>query len=176
MQIRRATSNDAAPIRSVYVSAFSEAENEIVASLAVDLLSATTTPETFALVAESEANIIGHIAFSPASDAHADGFLGYVLAPLAVHPKFQRQQVATRLIQMGIKQLSKLAVDIVFVYGDPKFYGRFGFQSDGALRYIPPYELQFPFGWLSKPLVDVDTFASSGKISCVKPLNRADIW
>lgn len=176
MQIRRATSDDTDRIRSLYVAAFPEGEGETVASLAADLLAEATTPETFSLVAESDAMIVGHIAFSPVSDAHADRFSGYILAPLAVSPNFQKQRIATRLIEQGIEQLLKLGVDIVFVYGDPGFYGRFEFQLGHAAEYIPPYELQFPFGWLARPLSDVDSFASSGNLSCVSSLRRADIW
>ena len=40
-----------------------------------------------------------------------------------------------------------MGVDILFVYGDPKYYSRFGFSADAAVRYIPPYRLQYPFGW-----------------------------
>jgi len=176
MKIRLATPSDSDRIRTMYLFAFPDGESETVASLAVDLLAETTAPETFSFVAESDAKIVGHVAFSPVSDAHADGFLGYILAPLAVDPSFQKRRIGTQLIEHGVAQLSKIAVDIVFVYGDPNFYGRFGFQPDGALKYVPPYELQFPFGWLSKPLADVDSFAPSGNLSCVSSLCRPDIW
>lgn len=122
--------------------------------MAIDLLAETTNPETISLVAESGAAIVGHVAFSPASDAHADRFLGYILAPLAVHPSFQKRRIGTRLIEQGTEQLGNLAVDIVFVYGDPGFYRRFGFRPDGALEYVPPYKLQYPFGW--EPCVQFD--------------------
>ena len=160
----------------MYISAFPEVEGETVASLAVDLLAETSTPETFSFVAESDKTIVGHVAFSPASNAHADSFLGYILSPLAVDPNFQKRRIATQLVEYGVAQLSRIAVDIAFVYGDPKFYGRFGFHPDGALEYTPPYELQFPSGWLSKPLADIDSFAPSGNLTCVSSLCRPDIW
>ena len=40
-----------------------------------------------------------------------------------------------------------MGVNVVFVYGDPKYYGKFGFSAEVASAYSPPYELQYPFGW-----------------------------
>lgn len=176
MQIRPAFPDDTDRLKALYVSAFPEGEGETVASLAADLLAEETVPETFSLVAETDAMIVGHISFSPVSDADADRFLGYILSPLAVHPSFQRRRVGTNLIEKGIERLSEFAVDIVFVYGDPQYYGRFGFRCDNALAYVPPYKLQFPLGWQSKTLADLDTFASSGNLTCVLSLRRSDIW
>jgi predicted N-acetyltransferase YhbS len=72
----------------------------------------------------------GHVSFSPVSDAQADQFLGYLLAPLAVPPDFQKRRIGTNLIEKGIQHLSEFDVDIVFGYGDPRYYRRFGFQPD----------------------------------------------
>ncbi|MEZ6130854.1 MAG: N-acetyltransferase [Planctomycetaceae bacterium] len=176
MYIRRSIAEDTDSVKALYVAAFPAEEGETVAELAAELLTEVSSPETFSLVAESDAMIVGHVAFSPVSDAGTDGFCGYILAPLAVHPTVQRQGIGTRLIEEGVRHLAELAVDLVFVYGDPEYYGRFGFQPDGALEYVPPYELQFPSGWLLKALADVGAFASSGRLTCVPSLQRPDIW
>jgi predicted N-acetyltransferase YhbS len=52
-------------VRRLYLSAFSDVEREAVAGLAVNLLAETTTPATFALVAETDDNLVGHVGFSP---------------------------------------------------------------------------------------------------------------
>ncbi len=176
MQIRPSSPEDIDRVKALYLAAFPEGEGETVASLAADLLAEATVPETFSLVAESDGMIAGHIAFSPVSVANANKFLGYILAPLVVHPTFQKRRIGTRLIEHGVQHLSELSADIVFVYGDPEYYGRFEFQAVSALQYIPPYELQFPFGWLAKLLVDADALVPSGMLTCVPSLQRADIW
>jgi putative acetyltransferase len=50
--IRLATSLDHEDVRKVYVRAFSDGEKQIVSTLAVNLLSEETSPETLSLVAE----------------------------------------------------------------------------------------------------------------------------
>jgi putative acetyltransferase len=64
MRIREATLSDGDAIRRTHLSAFDADEREIVAKLAVDLLSEGTTPPTIALVAEIGGDAIGHVAFS----------------------------------------------------------------------------------------------------------------
>lgn len=87
MQIRTATSRDRDDVRSVHWSAFPDSEREIFAKLAVDLLSQEATPQVISLVAETEGKVVGHVAFSPVTDATEQTFLVYILAPLAVRPK-----------------------------------------------------------------------------------------
>ena len=176
MHLRPATPDDTDRVKALYVSAFPKGEGETVSSLAADLLAEESIPETFSLVAETDAMIVGHVSFSPVSDALADEFQGYILTPLAVHPHFQKRRIGTNLIEKGIQRLSEYAVDIVFVYGDPQYYARFGFKPDSVPKYVPPYQLQFPLGWQFKPLSDVDAFASSGNLTCVPSLRRPDIW
>lgn len=176
MRIRPATLLDRDAVLDLYLAAFPEAERETVAAVAVDLLSESSTPESFALVAEADGAPVGHISFSPVSCGDADNFVGVVLAPLAVHPKFQKQGIGARLVEAGMQRLSELGVGIVFVYGDPSYYGRFGFDADIAARYVPPYPLQYPFGWQAKALTDVGRSPSSGKLTCVAALQDPQLW
>jgi len=176
MHIRLASPRDRDSVRSLHLSAFAEEERQEVATLAVNLLAEKTIPETFALVAEADNIVVGHIAFSPVSRVSTDNYQGYILAPLAVHPEFQKRRIGASLIKTGIEHLSRLDVDIVFVYGDPKYYGRFGFDADIAVEYAPPYQLQYPFGWQAKPMTDGKTFPSSGKLTCVQSLRDPQLW
>ncbi len=115
-----------------------------MAGLAVNLLAEKTTPETFALVAEVDEIVVGHISLSPVFCIDTDKFQGYILAPLAVHPQYQMQGIGANLIEAGIQHLLKINVDIIFVYGDPQYYARFGFDAGIASEYVPPYRLQYP--------------------------------
>lgn len=87
MQIRQAGVGDGVSVRDLHFSAFPEMERKAVAALAMNLLAERTTPETFALVAETDDTLVGHISFSPVARVNTNGFLGYILAPLAGESK-----------------------------------------------------------------------------------------
>jgi len=176
MHIRIATSLDQDSIYSVHWSAFGEDERDIVAKLAVNLLSEKTTPPTISLVAEAEDAIIGHVVFSPVAIENNTKFQGYILAPLGIKPEHQKHRIGSQLIEYGVQQLQKMDVDILFVYGDPKYYERFGFNTDIAGRYIPPYKLEYPFGWQGIALKEGSMKESSVKINCVASLCDPTLW
>jgi len=176
MHIRIATSLDRDDIHSVHWSAFAEGDREIVSKLAVNLLSEEATPQTISLVAETKGIVVGHAAFSPVTIDNNEGFQGYILAPIGVKPDYQKRRIGSKLIESGIQQLSKRSVDILFVYGDPKYYSKFGFSVDAAERYIPPYNLQYSFGWQGIALNECSTGKSSIRISCVTSLCDPALW
>lgn len=176
MHVRKATSLDRDAIREIYLSAFPDGEKELVLKVAIDLLSENRTPQTIALVAEIDGAIVGHTAFSPVKiDNNAD-LQGYILAPLAVMPAYQKQGIGTALIENGIQTLAKMDVNILFVYGDPEYYGRFGFRTENAEKFLPHYQLQYPFGWQA---IILDEFAienANSRITCVDSLNVPKLW
>ena len=176
MNIRAATSDDRDDIHNIYWSAFDAGERELVAKIAVDLLTGGEDFAIISLVAETSGIVVGHITFSPVSIDDDDNFKGYILAPLAVKPAYQRRRLGSKLIENGIQQLSRMGVDIVFVYGDPDYYSRFGFNADAAVRYLPPFKLQYPFGWQGLPLKEFGGGNSSVKIVCVESLNDPALW
>jgi putative acetyltransferase len=174
--IREATKLDRESIREVHSCAFSEDEKRIVAALAVNLLGEETTPETIALVAEIDGEVVGHIAFSPVTVDNNEKWKGYILAPLGVKPDYQKRRVGSKLIESGKMRLSEKGVNVLFVYGDPKYYGRFGFKADTASGYSPPYGLQYPFGWQAIALNADGSGGSAAKISCVASLRDPKLW
>ena len=125
MRIRVATNLDSEAIREVHSCAFSEAEKRKVATLATNLLAEETNPETVSLVAEADGAVVGHIAFSPVTIDNNKRWSGYILAPLGVKPEYQKRQIGSKLIESGIQRLSKKGATVVFVYGDPNYYGKF---------------------------------------------------
>ena len=176
LQIRQAGIRDCVAVQDLYLLAFPEEEREAVAALAVNLLADTSTPDTFALVAEADEAVVGQICFSPVGSSNADSLLGYLLAPLAVHPGFRSRGIGGSLIEAGIEHLSQLDADIVFVYGDPGYYGKFGFDAAIASVYAPPYPLQHPFGWQARQLKDSAALPAPGKLTCVQPLQDPQLW
>ena len=175
IHIRKATSLDRDAIREIYLSAFPDSEKELVLKLAIDLLSKKTTPHTISLVAEIDGVIAGHIAFSPVFLESTNAHFGYILAPLAVAPKYQNNKIGSSLVKSGLDAISKMGSFIVFVYGDPQYYSRFGFYTDLAEKFIPPYTLQLPEGWHALKLNSA-ILPEGGKIICVDSLNDPNLW
>ena len=176
MQIRTATRLDRDVIRTIHLAAFSAEERKIVSELAVNLLHEETTPPTFSLVAEVAGTIIGHVAFSPVKIHRDDALQGFILAPLAVEPTHQHQGVGSKLIEDGKQRLQAQGVQLLFVYGDPGYYGRFGFSADKATLYTPPYELHYPFGWQVLTLTQTASPQSPLTLSCVASLSDPQLW
>jgi len=176
MNIRIATSPDVDAIQAVHINAFPEAEGAPVAKLAGDLLEERTTPEILSLVAESGGEIVGHVAFSPVAITGSDELKGYILAPLAVKAASQNGGIGRALVEDGLRRLSDMGVNVVFVYGDPDYYRRFDFSADAALRYNAPYPLKYPFGWQAVVLTEPKPARSPVTISCVESLSDPGLW
>lgn len=173
---RRARLDDVDDIRRIYAAAFPESESERVARLAIELLEDDSLPVTFSWMAEKDDHLIAHIAFSPVGIKGNDQYRGYILAPLAVQPDYQRQGVGSLLINEGLRALNKAGVQFVFVYGDPDYYGRFGFRVEIAEVFRAPYELQYPFGWQAKFFGEVRLSQGVVDISCVTALCDPQLW
>ncbi|MBW1780244.1 MAG: N-acetyltransferase [Deltaproteobacteria bacterium] len=176
MNIRIATNQDRDDIQRVHLSAFPEDEREIVSKLAIDLLSEKTTPQTISIVAETNGTIVGNIAFSPVIIDNDENFQSYILAPLGVTPDYQKRHIGSKLIEYGMQQLSDMGVNVVFVYGDPKYYNRFGFSADAAHPYTTPYKLQYPFGWQAIVFKECDIEKPPRAITCVTSLCDPKLW
>lgn len=176
IRIREAKPLDRESVRQVHLSAFADGEKQMVAALAVNLLAEETSPPTFSLLAEVDGEAAGHVAFSPVTVENNPDRLGYILAPLGVRAEHQKRGIGSKLIERGIERLSEQGVHVVFVYGDPAYYGRFGFTADAARRFTPPYPLKYPFGWQAIALHETDPIDANTTITCVAPLRDEKLW
>ncbi len=175
MKIREAAIDDAESIKNVYLKAFDNSEALMVSDFVINLLNENHPVKIISLVAIENNEIVGHIAFSPVYLENTNEHFGYILAPLAVSPKFQKNKIGSSLIKYGLDTLSNIGPFIVFVYGDSQYYSRFGFKTDLAKNFIPPYTLQFPEGWHALKL-NSSVFPEGGKITCVDSLNDPSLW
>ena len=176
INIEIAGEQDSEVIREIYQTAFPEEESAMVAKLAVDLLAEKTIPEILSLVAREIETTLGHIAFSPVKVEYNESCKAFILAPLAVHPEHQQKKVGSRLIEFGIEKLEEAGGNIVFVYGDPEFYGKFGFHADTAGDFPAPFDLEYPFGWQALILKDWSDKTTPAATSCVSALSDPDLW
>lgn len=126
MQIRPETTADHDAIRQLVVTAFgSDAEGDLVERIRA---SPGYVPE-LALVAEIDGEIVGHVMISGATIRHRDGERPVVmLSPLAVEPGHQRQGVGAALVERVCSLADDRGEPLVVLEGDPRYYGRLGFE------------------------------------------------
>ena len=176
IQVRDAAASDRDAILALYLDAFGEDEGRRVAALALDLLDAQAGTGIFALAAEHDTTLVGHIAFSPVAASAGGDWRGALLAPLAVGRLLQQRGIGSALVEQGVARLVEMGIDVVFVYGDPAYYGRFGFDAVSATPFQPPYPLTYPFGWQARPLSTGRLPDSPVMLSCVPALRDPGLW
>jgi len=96
------------------------------------------TSGSFALVAEEDGRVIGHILFTPVTIEGPDtGVRAAGLGPMAVLPERQREGIGSRLAHAGLDACREAGYEAVVVLGHPFFYPRLGFTRADAygLRY-----------------------------------------
>ncbi|XDZ69650.1 GNAT family N-acetyltransferase [Alphaproteobacteria bacterium LSUCC0744] len=176
MDIRLAQETDLDSILKVIETAFSDEENKVIMNLVQELSREVTSPLIKLLVAEVDNQVIGYVSFSPIFLKSDPRISGYILAPLAVSPENQKQGVGSNLIKSGINMLTKDGVGVLLVYGDPAYYGRFGFKEEIGHSFLPPYTLQYPFGWTGMMLNGTVVPEEPIQFECVSALSKPDLW
>jgi putative acetyltransferase len=86
-------------------------------------------------VAEQDGNIAGHIVFSRGIIENLQGIKTPVVSfgPVSVLPELQKQGIGGALIKHTLDIARSMSYPAVCIYGDPRYYGRFGFRC--AERY-----------------------------------------
>ena len=136
----------------------------------------TTAPSIKSLVVELDNRLIGYVSYSQIFLKSGTSISGYILSPLAVSPEHQKQGVGSNLIKSGIEMLTKNGVDVLFVYGDPAYYGQFGFKEKIWRLFLPPYPLQYPFGWTDMMLNETVVPDIPINFECISALSKPDLW
>ena len=176
MILRYAEKTDFDSILKVIETAFSDEENKVIMNLVQELHQETTSPSIKSLVAEVDNQVIGYVSYSPIFLKSDTNITGYILAPLAVSPEHQKQGVGSNLINAGIDMLTEDSVGVLLVYGDPAYYGRFGFKEEIGQSFVPPYSLEYPFGWTGMMLSDTPVPEQPIKFECVSALSKSSLW
>ena len=176
MDIRLAQEIDLDSILKVIETAFSDEENKVIMNLVQELHQETTSPSIKSLVAEVDNQVIGYVSYSPIFLKSDSSISGYILAPLAVSPEHQKRGVGSNLISAGIDMLTKDGVGVLLVYGDPAYYGRFGFKEEIGQSFVPPYPLEYPFGWTGMMLNGTVVPEEPIRFDCVAALSKPELW
>ena len=82
-------------------------------------------------VAEVDGEIVGHIAYAKGFVECSGGENKDVIlfGPLSVLPKYQGKGIGTRLVRHSVEVAKSMGFTAILIYGDPKYYSRFGFVS-----------------------------------------------
>ena len=130
MYIRHEAVYDQPGIHEVHVLAF---HGPAEAKLVDDLRQSGDV--VISLVATDGDRILGHILLSKLRAP----MRALALAPVGVHPDFQRQGIGSALIHRGLERARADGWEAVFVLGDTAYYSRFGFSVEAAEGYISRY-------------------------------------
>jgi putative acetyltransferase len=133
--IREETPGDCEAIRNLNRLAFGGNEEAEL----VDRLRSTGFVVVSLIAIENE-EIMGHIVFSKVPIETDQGVIEAVsLAPMAVHPKYQRQGIGSALVRKGLDVCRERGKTIVVVLGHPQYYPRFGFSAELAKNLDSPF-------------------------------------
>jgi predicted N-acetyltransferase YhbS len=100
-------------------------------SLVDGLRHGATFDQELSLVAEVDGNIIGHVLFYPfESTIGGEPLQALSLAPIAVHPAFQKRGIGSNLIEEGHCRGVQRGYSFAFLLGHPSYYPRFGYQTE----------------------------------------------
>ena len=92
---------------------------------------------TLSLVAQDEARIVGHIAFSPVTIS--DGTQNWFgLGPVSVWPDLHHRGIGGALIKRGIADMREQGAKGIVLLGSNEYYPRFGFEHFAQLTYPGP--------------------------------------
>lgn len=127
--VREEQPGDIPAIRQIVTAAFGRTDE---ASLVDALREAGDA--VFSLVAVENDRVVGHVTLS----RMAAPIPALALAPISVLPERQRTGIGAGLVRDAIAR-SRPDWAAIFVLGDPRYYGRFGFDQRLAMDYQSPY-------------------------------------
>ncbi len=165
-------------IKQLFTQTFSDSEGQseglIIGNLTYDLMLNTHTHELYGFIAIENEHIIGSIFFSKLTFEH--NINAFLLAPVAVRTNYQGKGVGQKLINFGLNALKDNGVELIFTYGDPKFYSKVGFNLVSETLVKAPLKLTYPEGWLGQSLLNDTIETISGHSYCVEAFNKAEYW
>ena len=170
--------SDIEEIRQLFTRAFSDSEGQseglVIGRLVYDLITGTDVQDLYGFVATENEQIIGGIFFTRLTfESEVNAF---ILSPVAIHTNYHGKGIGQKLINFGIHHLKENGVELVFTYGDSRFYSKVGFSLISEKLVKAPLTLSYPEGWLGQSLVSDEIEPIAGGSHCVEALNKPEIW
>jgi putative acetyltransferase len=178
MNLLRYSPGDTEEIKQLFTRVFSDSEGQseglLIGNLAHDLMTGTSAEDLYGFVAVEDERIIGSIFFTRMT--FQSEVTAYILSPVAVQTKYHGKGIGQKLITFGIDHLKHDGVELVFTYGDPKFYSKVGFGLIAEKLVEAPFALTYPEGWLGQSLVSDEIEPIAGGSCCVDAFNNPEYW
>jgi len=133
---------------------------------------------SLSFAAEEDDALIAHALFTRAWLDRDDGLPGFpllLLAPLAVVPAAQREGVGTLLVEAAITLAREVGEVAILVFGDPAYYGRFGFVDAWSRGVRTPHPAEPAWGWQILELAP-DVLGPEGVLRVAPPLDKPEMW
>lgn len=92
----------------------------------------------FSLIATDEKEMVGHVLLT---EIKVEKSRALALAPLSVHPLYQRKGIGRQLLLEAENVAKKERYDTIIILGDPAYYSRFGYQTASDHGIKPPFEV-----------------------------------
>jgi putative acetyltransferase len=122
-------------VRSVIEAAFAD-EGEQVAQVWAEIEGSDAWRASH--VAEADGRVVGHVGLSHAwLDARRALVDVWLLGPLSVHPRHQRRGVGSALLSAGMEAARSGGAPLLFLEGDPGYYGSRGFERASVHGFRP---------------------------------------
>jgi putative acetyltransferase len=128
--VRPETEADRPASIEVELAAFGEPEEARIVETVRD------EPGSFALVAEADGEVVGHVQLSTAR-VGPDEVLA--LGPIGVLPAYQRRGIGTALTAAALEDARRRGACAVILLGDPAWYGTRGFEPAARYGLANPY-------------------------------------
>lgn len=175
--LRKASEQDLPAVLQLHRAAFPAEEVEQIIQVVNELWSDTTDATHSALhwvITAHQTTIVGHLSLSSITTQDSQ-MVGWILAPLAVVPTHQGQGLGSELVDHAIRHAMRSHQPRILVYGDPAFYGRFGFDRQQAINVKPPFPLTQPLGWQGI-LAEGKELQHPIELRCHPALMHAQLW
>lgn len=177
-ELNALTASRQSELRELFYRTFSDADGEeegkLIAKLSNDLCTSIDDSEIFCFGAIQNSTIIASIFFTRLVVRTQIEL--FMLAPVAVSTKHQRQGVGQALIRFGLEALTQQGVDIVVTYGDPKYYAKLGFLPQPEQKIKAPLPLSMPFGWQGQCLSGATFPSITERPRCHEAFNNPLMW
>ncbi|MCP4935482.1 MAG: N-acetyltransferase [bacterium] len=176
MIIRQSRDEDLDSIMAIYERAFGK-KNE--ALLTKEILSDAGAEPSLSLIAIVDGNPVGHIVFTKGNiDGADESTNAWILAQTAVVPESQGLGIGDDLTLNGLRHLAEQNADVVFVFGHPVYYPRFGFQPASTFDLGAPYPIpdKHRYSWMVRELNLGAMRDLHGQVKCAGGLNISEYW
>ncbi len=165
-------------VEELFTSAFTSSEGEkegrLIGNLSSQLALHIDNNEIICFGVYENKTLVGSIFFTRLQ--FSKPIQVFMLAPVAVCTEYQGKGIGQALINYGLNELKKRAVNVAVTYGDPSFYSKVGFQALPENVIQAPLKLSMPFGWLGQSLTGESISTINERPVCVKEFNDPVYW